>query len=573
MNQLTNYAIISEKFFSNKINDIVLSIQTIIENESITDETNYDSVIETRLDSFSPLTSNQIKKLISNSSTKSCSLDPIPTVLLKKLINVLIDPITFIINKSLTSGRFPSIWKSAVVTPILKKQNLEPIYANFRPITNLSYISKLTEKAALESLIPYLKSTNKFATNNSGYQHFHSTETLITKISSDILSNMDKQEVTILVLLDLSAAFDTVNHNKMMEILEKYFGLSGGALGWMQSYFTDRTQKIKLKDSLSKEFNLNHGVPQGSCIGPIAFLIYISALYNLVQEHTPTVLGYADDHQIYLSFKPSSFSSTQHTITSVEFTINKMRSFMLKHSLKINDSKTEILAIGTRQQLTKIQNFSIRVGNCNVESKQSALNLGITFDSHFNLKEHITNTRKKCQYHLYRIKQIRPYLNITNTEILIHSFVISTLDYCNTLYSNLPKVDLRRLQSIQNQAARIITGARKYDRITPVLRSLHWLPVDKRSVFKTALLTYKTLNGMAPSYMENYIKKYTPARTLRSSYDNKLVIPEIKREIGSRAFAHAAPTIWNSLPHHVRSSASVAIFKKRLKTHLFLTLK
>ena len=177
----------------------------------------------------------------------------------------------------------------------------------------------------------------------SAYRPFHSTETALVKVSSDILQNMDKKHVTFLVMLDLSAAFDTVDYSILLNILANDFGISGKAAAWLRSYLLNRTQRMSINDSFSRDFNLKCGVPQGSCLGPVLFVLYASRLFNILSSHLPKAHTYADDTQLYLSFKPDDMLSETEAINAMQCCISDVRNWLIKSKLKINDSKTEFL--------------------------------------------------------------------------------------------------------------------------------------------------------------------------------------------------------------------------------------
>ena len=203
---------------------------------------------------FNLFSESEVFDLITASSKKSCPLDPIPTKLLNECVDVLLPPITKIINLSLDSGYFPRTWKCALVRPLLKEDGLPPVLKNFRPVSNLAFISKLVETVVAKQLQHYLNCNNLFLVFQSAYRQNHSTETALLKVMNDILLNMNNQCVTLLILLDLSDAFDTVNHDTMQRRLEYSFGIQGKALSWFASYLSARTQGIMINESLSKSF-------------------------------------------------------------------------------------------------------------------------------------------------------------------------------------------------------------------------------------------------------------------------------------------------------------------------------
>ena len=189
---------------------------------------------------------------------------------------------------------------------------------------------------------------------------------------------MDKQEVTLLVPLDLSAVFDTVDHNILINILESDFGICGDVLKWFRSYLTGRVQRVIVNQQSSKTFNLNlnYGVPQGSCLGPVLFLLYASRLFEVVNKHLPSVHGYADDTQLYVSFRPGSFAAQDQAIKAIEICIADVRAWLVSYRLMFNDSKTEFLIIGSWQQLSKVTIASIKVGDCDIQPLKHVSNLG-----------------------------------------------------------------------------------------------------------------------------------------------------------------------------------------------------
>ncbi|CAB4021220.1 Hypothetical predicted protein [Paramuricea clavata] len=208
-----------------------------------------------------------------SSSNASCRLDPFPTWLVKKCVDQLAPLITKMINSSLESGTVPENWKVALIVPILKKFGLDLVFMNFRPISNLPFVSKTAEKVVVLQILDHCSAHAPLAACQSSYRKHHSTETALLKVQNDILLSMDRQEVTLLVLLDLSAAFDTIDHDIMINLLENDFGITDQALSWLKSFLSGRKQRVVIGQQQSEDFDLISGVPQGSCLGPILFII------------------------------------------------------------------------------------------------------------------------------------------------------------------------------------------------------------------------------------------------------------------------------------------------------------
>ena len=245
---------------------------------------------------------------------------------------------------------------------------------------------------------------------------------------------------------------------------------------------------------------------------------------------------------------------------------------MAYNKLKFNDDKSEFLVVCAPWSRNEICVKTLTVGTSLVEATVSARNLGVHIDHTLKMDVHIQKQCQSMMAQLKNIADIRRYLEKQAAEKLIHAFVGSRLDYCNSFLVGIPETSIAKLQRVQNIAARILTGTRKYDHMTPVLYKLHWLPVKYRIEYKIILMTYRALNGLAPNYFQDLLQVYQPARSLRSSGDLKLVVPRTRlRSYGDRAFSVKAPSLWNSPPPplHIRTMTSMSTFKKVLKTYLF----
>jgi hypothetical protein len=566
---------LADKFanlFSDKIEKIrcdIIELQPQQMPESVSSQTvSHPAIL---LDTFRPATEEEVRKLILASASKSCPLDPIPTSLLKDNLNVLLPSITKVINLSLASGVVPNELKDALVMPLLKKASLDPDnLKNFRPVSNLSYLSKLIERVVSARLLEHMDINDLHVPLQSAYKAFHSTETALVKVQNDILCAVDRKEVVLLLLLDLSAAFDTVDHSVMLARLENQYGVSGTALLWFRSYLTNRKQTICIEGEKSKTCDLDCGVPQGSVLGPLLFTAYASPLADIVNKHRVCPHFYADDSQLYTAFKPTVPATEVQARSTLHDCAGDVRTWMAANFLKLNDDKSEFMIIGTPQQLTKVTKSPMQIGNFDVEPKQSARNIGGVFDSHMNMHAHVDSLCRSAWYHLYNIGRIRKYMDMQSTERLVHAFVSSRLDNLNSLLYGLPSNQLHKIQRVQNAAAKLVVKARKFDHVTPIFLQLHWLPIEQRIDFKVLLLTFRALHGTAPAYICDMVQPYQPTRSLRSDNQELLVEPRTKLvTYGDRAFSAAAPRLWNNLPLHIKQSSSVECFKRQLKTFLF----
>ncbi|KAM9455123.1 putative RNA-directed DNA polymerase from transposon X-element isoform 2-T3 [Clarias gariepinus] len=456
---------------------------------------------------FSNLLSDEVQQIISSSNPTTCSLDPIPSTMLQAISQDILPFTTTIINHSISSGHVPAAFKKSRVIPILKKPCLDPSEINNYCPNNLN------------------------DPNQSGFKVAHSTETALLSVTEKLHAARSAKLSSVLILLDVSAAFDTMNHKILLSILTS-LGICETAWQWFASYLEDRSYEVTWRGSTSAPRRLSTGVPQGSVLGPLPLYLLVS--------------------------------------TRISACLADISSWMAAHQLKLNLSKTELLFIP--YDSSPCQDLVISLDNNQITPLTTARNLGVTVDNHLSFSPHIANLTCSCRFLLYNIRRIRPFLSSQATQVLVQSLVISRLDYCNSLLAGLPLSTIRPLQLIQNAAARLVFNLPKLSHTTPLLRSLHWLSVAARIKFKTLMLAYKAKNGPAPTYLSALITPRTAPRSLRSSSTARLIPPSL-RDRGrhsSRLFSVLAPRWWNELPLDVRTAETLTIFKRRLKTHLFL---
>ena len=282
-------------------------------------------------------------------------------------------------NQRLSSTRYvhkirPNFFKQAHVTPILKKSSLDKeVFKNYRPVSNLNFISKILERVVAAQLQTHLDEAGLMTAFQSAYRKHHSTESALLNIQNAILLNMAKGSVTALTLLDLSAAFDTIDHTILLDRLNGYYGISELAFGWSKSYLSGRTQSVKVGSTLSNPVAFQYGVPQGSVLGPILFSHYTNPISSIIQSHSSINYHfYADDTQLYISLSPANFSHS----------VQKLKNFMFTNKLKLNPDKTEFILIGSKNNRKQLlPHFPINILGNQVSPAQSVKNLGVVFDS------------------------------------------------------------------------------------------------------------------------------------------------------------------------------------------------
>ena len=282
-----------------------------------------------QLDRFTPITPSTLGKIIKRMPPKTCALDAIPTSKLQELLEGCLPTLTHLVNSSLGQGIFCEDWKEAIVKPLIKKIALGMENSNYRPVSNLCFISKVVEKVTLDQFNSHCQEHNLVPEYQSAYRKRHSCETSLVKLVNDILWNMENQLVTAIVILDLSAAFNTVDHDILLEVLEKCFGIVGAARKWYESYLKPRRFKVAVEDKLSQPRQLDYSVPQGSVQGAFLFIAYASTLEQIVDSQL-TLNGFADDHSVRLAFKPSKLDHKEEldTIATMEKSMQDIKVWM-----------------------------------------------------------------------------------------------------------------------------------------------------------------------------------------------------------------------------------------------------
>ncbi|KAK3523086.1 hypothetical protein QTP86_013134 [Hemibagrus guttatus] len=454
---------------------------------------------------LSTVASEEVLQITQSCNHTTCPLDPIPSAMLQTISAGLLPFITTVINGFLTSGHVPAAFKKARVIPILKKPALDPSdISNYRP-------------------------NNLHDPNQSGFKAAHSAEIALLAVIEKLHAARSAKLSSVLILLDLSATFDTVDHKTLLSTLRS-LGICGTAWEWFASYLDGRSYQVTWKGLTSAPRRLSTGVPQGSVLGPLLFSLYTHSLGKVIFSHGFSYHCYADDTQLIFSFPPSDTMASAR----ISACLADISSWMTAHQLKLNPSKTELLIIPGDP--SPAQDLAISLRNSMISPSATARNLGVTMDNQLSFSSHVTNVTRSCRFLLYNIRRIQPFLSTQATQVLVQSLVISRLDYCNSLLAGLPLNAIRPLQMIQNAAARLVFNLPKFSHTTPLLRSLHWLPVAAHIRFKTLMLAYKAKNGPAPSYLKALVTPRTAPRSLRSTSTARLVPPSLREKDLEKAY-------------------------------------
>ena len=488
-----------------------------------------------------------------------------PADLLKQCTSDLIPAFTVLINASLSTGKIDGV-KQAHVIPILKKAGLDPnIFKNLRPVSNLPLISKLTERVVAKRLNSHMTANKLHIDSQYGYKKGCGTETLLVYFLDNLMVGVDQKLGVVVLLIDLSAAFDTVDHSILLNILYRELGIRGTALNWFKSFLSGRTQRVCIGDVISEPIILKFGVPQGSVLGPILFNIYTRSLALVFIACGFLSSGYADDNSGSRSF--SVISEFETLVERIPTLLSMIKSWMDFHFLKLNEDKTEIIIFGNRAFLNRpaqIQGCFSTSGTC-LRFSDTVKYLGVHLDSHLNFDSHINHITSSSYIHIRKIRSIRKYLSQADCEMLVHAFIASRLDMCNILFVGMSANNLNKLQALQNAAIRIVFQKKKHESVSDDIKSLHWLNIRQRIAFKVLLTVYKLLHcDDAPAPLLDLIR-VKDLSTLQLEVNTFFPATNF----GKRAFRFFAPRQWNSLPATLRTTTGLEKFKGQLKHYLF----
>ena len=347
---------------------------------------------------------------------------------------------------------------------------------------------------------------------------------------------MDNGKVTALTLLDLSAAFDTIDNLILLQRLHRYFGISGPARQWFKSYFSDRYQSVNISGTLSCQPHLPFGVPQGSVFGPVLFSLCTTSLSQIITNHNFSHHLYADDTQVYISL---SQSNAQESVSTLSDCLTDILLFVESSKLKLNPDKTYLIIIGTKQQRNRVINhFPVKLLGSDIFPSDTIRNLDVVFDSNFNFRQHISQVCKSCFYHIRDLRRIRCHISISTPKTISVALLSNRLDYCNPLLNNIAKRDLAKLQRVKKCLARVVLRAPRFSLSLSLLKQLHWFPDSYRIDFKLYTLTYRALCTQQPPYLASPLHLSNIPRQLRSSI-SQLIVPKAKLNLGKRAFSVA----------------------------------
>ena len=573
VNKSQDVAEVQNQFFLDKISSIKEHLPTPTSDPLAV----LKSLMVGRTSSFSfvPVYPDEVGKIISGlKNSNSFGLDQIDTYIIKLVKPSITPALTHIVNLSLSTQKFPSSWKKSKIIPLHKKDDkLNP--KNYRPVAIIPIFSKILERIVFNQMIEYVTANQLLHPNHHAYRAHHNTTTALIQLYDVWVEAVQNGELAGVCFLDMSAAFDIVDHSLLLEKLELY-GFDKNMLNWTNSYLSGRTQAVSIDGSLSRLLHVQHGVPQGSILGPLLYTLFTNELpetvhdhANLNQERLPgsswqpfsmgckdcgTTACYADDTTYSCSDSDPARLSEKLT-----YQYGVMSDFLINNQLKLNDDKTHLMVMTTSQKRKNLAQddsvFMITPSEV-IEKSESEKLLGAWIHEDMKWAEHILNNDESLVRSLNTrvgaLKKVSKVANFRNRKMIADGIFMSKLVYLIPLWGGIYKGLIKSLQTLQNKAARAVSRMNWFTPTADLLRQCGWMSVHQLSVYHTVILAYKVMQAKAPKYLYTMFNTEYPYET-RQADSGRIrngITPEL--EISKDSFRRRATELYNQRPAVIR---------------------
>lgn len=522
---------IAECFNHYFINSVVNNVRT--KNCNDIDVSNCDSTIY-----LNPLSPNELIKVIKTlKNSKAVGHDGIRTDIIKQSMFLIAEPLTHVLNLSLMQGSFPEILKKSVVRPLYKKGDRSEM-SNYRPVTLIPIFSKIYEKIMYNRLIQFLESKNVLDDQQHGFRKSRCTSLATFKLMKSVLTAIDEHIPVTVLFMDMSKAFDFVSHERLLTKVYRY-GIRGPALDWIRDYLTDRCQCVETLKYCPKSKNLasykstyvknNYGVPQGSILGPLLFLLYINDLPKYLSQEC---ILFADDTSIIIKCKDISRYNDD-----INRTLAETIKWLHMNNLKVNLNKTNYMQFHTDRGNS--QNLSIFSENDPIEEVHHTRFLGIIIDCYCNWQKQVDNVCSRISSFIYALRRIARTVSIQAALVAYHGYVDSILRYGVVLWGNSTERD--QVFLVQKRCIRAIFGMEQLDSCRPIFIDNGILTFPCLYILEASLFVHK----YKTQFME--IQQLRP-RQVREQYKHKLYKPAVKLALSSKNAYCMCIAIYNKLP-------------------------
>jgi hypothetical protein len=501
---------------------------------------------------FKPFTFLEVSKTLNSLDVnKASGTDGVNVRLLKEGEMVLTDKLLFIFNLSITSGIVPGVWKTKRVSPIFKAGNKDDP-GNYRPVSVASTPMKIFEKLVYNQMMIFIRENNIIHSNQSGFRSGFSTSSAALDVKEHIIEYLKKNKFVCAVLIDLSKAFETVDHLILLKKLFCY-GFQDRSFDWCQSYLLDRKQQVLINDYLSDILEEQpYGVPQGSVLGPLFFLLYINDINSVIKSSYFHL--YADDTIII-----QAHNSTTTLIENMEEELGHIHDWLILNKLTPNIKKCESIFFTNQLNSKLCDNLKVNFRGDDLQTKQSVKYLGIHFDNKLQWRNQIKAIKSKINYKLAKIRPLAKFLDSVDIFMLIRSFIFPYIHYCSPTWSSAANHLINQIQSTCDKTQLFSHKIPKID-------------VRQRLNLDLSIIIFKGIHKLSPDYISNQISLTSGIHryNTRQASSTNIYHVHTPNKLSTQSIKYTAPHLWNSMPNHIKNEQSFLLFKSKCKKY-FLT--
>ena len=500
---------------------------------------------KSRLSTFKEIEEHEALEVIKKMSVKkACGDDDIPMSLIKPIAHLIVKPLTyiFILNMSIKQASVPEELKVSRITPIFKGGD-KIVIGNYRPISSLPVFAKIFEKIIFSQLYDYLSRNYLLSNRQSGFRPNHSTTTALLKVTEDWLDSLDRGNLVGIVMLDLKKAFDTVDHCVLLSKLQR-LGVDGNALKWIEHYLSNRVQYTIVNGMRSSNRKIECGVPQGSTLGPLLFVIYINDLAECLEECNVSL--YADDTCIYTEHR-----NAKSAVDTLNKELSVINHWLKVNKLVLNTNKCEFLLLGTKKRLKNVHDLNVHIESCTIKQVTHLKYLGVIIDESLNWSKQTEKTSKEVISRIYLLKRIRPYITQQTALMYYKSIIQVKFDYCDVVWDNCAKTYLDKLQKLQNRALRTVLNVNWRYPTQLIYNQLGIHKLEVRHKHRILHIMYKIAHRLYPETLcQRFSFKYSSYNFRRNlmKFESCRFLTNFKR----RSLQYRGVKEWNEIPDEIK---------------------